>query len=184
MSKQRSYQELVGDHRGLLQFSRRLSIASGCMQFSLLIFTNAWKHLELPFYKVGAPILFAWCLYQFGKDFFKFLKADVYGSQIIANGISLENQNASHGKYFYNVLEDFNFIKILSQRSLVNFLAFGCLGYFLSQFIVDFNPNFALSRGWVAVIAAFLTTIACTFYYAYLKPIEETKLLEAKVVRR
>lgn len=43
MSKQRSYKELVDDHRGLLQLGRRLSIAIGYMQFFLLIFTNAWK---------------------------------------------------------------------------------------------------------------------------------------------
>lgn len=65
-----NYQTLVDDHRGLLQFGRKLGLAGGTMQFSLLIFANAWKHLELPFYKVGAPLLFAWCLYQFAKDFF------------------------------------------------------------------------------------------------------------------
>lgn len=184
MSKQKSYQTLVDDHRGLLQYGRRLGIASGSLQFSLLIFANAWKHLEYPFYKVGAPLLFALCLYRFAKDFFAFLKVDIYGSKLILDGISFENKNASLGRYFHEVLDDFNFIKILSQRSLVNFLAFGCLSYFLSQFIIHFKTDFVISRGWLAVISALLTTIACTFYYASLKPIEEAKSLETKAVRR
>lgn len=184
MSKQRGHKELADDHRGLLRFAKRLSIASGCMQFSFLIFANAWKHLEYPFYKVGALLLFAVCLYRFGKDFFTFLKVDAYSSQLILDGISLENKNASLGKYFHEVLDDFNLVKILSQRSLVNFLAFGCLGYFLSLFIIDFKPDFVISFGWLGVISAFLTTVTCTFYYASLKPIEEAKLLEIKAVRR
>jgi len=184
MSKPKSHQTLVDDHRGLLQYGKRLGIASGSLQFSLLIFANAWKHSEFPFYQVGAPLLFAMCLYRFAKDFFAFLKVDIYGSQLILDGTSLENKNVSLGRYFHEVLDDFNFIKVLSQRSLVNFLAFGCLSYFLSQFITDFKPDFDISRGWLAVISSLLTTVACAFYYASLKPIEEAKLLEAKAVRR
>jgi hypothetical protein len=60
MTRQRSYKELVDDHRGLLHYSKKLGIASGCLQFSLLILINSWQNLELPYYKIGAPLIFAY----------------------------------------------------------------------------------------------------------------------------
>lgn len=184
MSGQKNYQTLVNDYRELLQFGRKLGLAGGIMQFSILIVVNAWKHLEMPYYKLAAPLLFAWCFYQFAKDFFTFLKVDRYGAQIISDGISLEKKNTSLGKFFHEVLDDFNLVKILSQRSLVNLLAFGCLGYFLSQFIVELNPGLVISRGLFVFISGALTTIACKLYYDSLKSIVEIKSLAANEVRR
>jgi len=184
MNKQNCYQALVDDYNELMQFGKKLGLVGGTIQLSLMLFLNAWKHIEIPHYKVGAPLLFLWCLYQLAKDFFTFLKVDSYGSQLILKGISLENKNTSLGKHFHEVLENFNFIKILLQRSLVNFLAFGCFGYFLSQFISDFMPDFVVRYGWLAVISACLTGVVNILYYASLKPMEELKLLEAKAIKR
>ena len=145
MSKQKNYQTLVADYKELLRFGRKLGSAGGIMQFSILIFVTAWKHLEIPYFKVAAPILFAWCLYQFAKDFFTFLKVDRYGAQLISDGILLEKKDVSSRKFFHEVLENFNLMKILSQRTLINLLAFGCLGYFFSQFIIELNPDLVIS---------------------------------------
>lgn len=175
MSRQRNHRELLSDYKQLLQFGRKLGLLGGITQFSILIFINASKHLEIPYYKFVAAILFSWCLYQFVKDFFTFLKVDRYRAQIISDGISLEKKNSSLGKFFHEVLDDFNFIKILSQRSLVNLIAFWCLGYFLSQFVVELNPSLVVSRGLLVFISGILTTIACKFYYDSHKPIAETK---------
>lgn len=175
MSKEEGYQTLVNEHRRLLQFGRKFRLSGGILQFSILIFVNAWKHLEFPCYKLAAPILLGWCFYQFAKDFFTLLKVDSYGSQLISDGIALEIKDASLGKYFHEILHEFNLIKILLQRSLVNFIAFGCLAYFLSQLIIEFNPELVISRGLLIFLTATITSIASQFYYGALKSIAKTR---------
>ena len=182
--KQKSYQTLVKDYRELINFMRKLAFSGGIMQFSILIFINAWKHLEFPYYKLVAPVLFSWCFYQFAKDFFTLLKVDRYGSEITLDGILLENKNPYLGKYFHEFLDEFSLIKILLKRSLINFLAIGCLGYFLSQFIIGINLDLAISHGWLVFITGTLTAVVCKFYYDSLKSIAENKLLKANAVRR
>jgi len=183
MNKQNDYQTLIANYKELFQFGRKLGSSGGIMQFSILIFVTAWKHLEIPYFKIAAPILFAWCLYQFAKDFFSFLKVDRYRAQLISDGISLEKKNTSIGKFFHEVLDDFNLMKTLSQRSVVNLLAFGCLGYFLSQFITELNPELVISHGLLVFISMTLTTITCKLYYDSLKSIAEIKSIEAREMR-
>ncbi len=184
MSKHKNYQTLVTDYKELLQFGRKLGLVGGIIQFSILIFINAWKHMEIPYFKVAAPILFALCLYLFAKDFSTFLKVDKYGAHLISDGFSLEKKNASFGKFFHEILEDFNLVKILLQRSLVNLIAFGCLGYLLSQFVVELNSELVISHRLLVLISIVLTIIGCKFYYDSLKFITNIKSLGIKAARR
>ena len=55
--KQNNYQTLIDDHTKLMRFGRKLGFSGGVMQFSFLVFINAWKQLEIPYYKIVAPIL-------------------------------------------------------------------------------------------------------------------------------
>lgn len=66
-------------------------------------------------------------------------------------------------------------MKILIQRSLVHLVAFGCLGYFLSQFIADLNPSFAISHKLLIFISGIPTSFAAKLYYDSFKSLAETK---------
>ncbi len=175
MSNSKNYQTLVVDHRGLLRFSRNLVISGGALQCSLLIFANAWLRLGFPCYRVGTLTLFAWCLFQFVKDFFTSLKVDRYGCQLTLDGVSLENKNACLGRYFHEVLEDFNFLKIFIFRSSVNFFALGFLGYFSAQLISKINPDLVIGHRALTLAVGLLITITSAIYYACLKPVDKKK---------
>ena len=180
MTKQNNYQTLIDDHTQLMRFGRKLGLSGGVMQFSFLVFITAWKHLEIPYYKIVAPILVSWCLYQFVKDFFTLLKVDGYSSKILSDGIAEEKRNTTFGRYFHNAVDKFNLQKILIQRSLINFIAFGCLGYFLSQFLIELSPALNVSLGWIIMISLILTAFAYKLYHISLEPIEKIKSLQLK----
>lgn len=72
MSNRQNYQTLVSDYKKLAQFTKKLGLSGGIMRFSIIIFISSWKHLEIPYYKLVAPILFSLCIYYFIKDFLTF----------------------------------------------------------------------------------------------------------------
>ncbi len=176
MNNQQNYQTLLDDYEKRTQFVKKLGLSGGMMQFSVILVVNSLKHLEIPYYKLISPLLLLWAIYAFMKDFLIFLRIEKDVAQIIENGVALEKRNASFGRYFHKVLEDFNLIKILSVRSLINLVAFGCFGYFLSQCIAELNPAFAISHSLLIFITGGLTVIACKFYYNALRTLAETKV--------
>lgn len=175
MSSKKDYQTLLDEYKQRAQFVKKLGLSGGMMQFSAIMVVNSLKPLQIPYYKLIAPLVLLWAIYSFTKDFITFLRIEKGVAQIIVDGIALEKRNASFGSYFHEVLDDFNLLKILSIRSLVNLVSFGCFGFFLSRFIADFNPDLAVSHPVLALIAAILTTAACKLYYGALKPLVETK---------
>lgn len=175
MSSKKDYQILLDEYKQRALFVKKLGLSGGMMQFSAIMVVNSLKPLQIPYYKLIAPLVLLWAIYSFTKDFITFLKIERGVAQILVDGVALEKRNPSFGSYFHEVLDDFNLFKILSIRSLVNLVAFGCFGFFLSQFIADFNPDLIVSHTVLALISAVLTTIACKLYYNALKPLVETK---------
>ncbi len=175
MSDRKDYQTLVDNYKSGARFVKKLGLSGGMMQFSIIIFINSLKHLEIPYYKLVGPVLLSWAIYSFIKDFLTFLRIEKNVAQMILDGVELEKRNASFGNFFHEVLQDFNLVKILSLRSLVNLAAFGCFGRLLSQFIADLNPDFVISFGLLVLISGMLATLACKLYYDSLKSLAEIK---------
>jgi hypothetical protein len=176
MTSCQSYKSLVEKYKEAAQLMKKLGLSGGMIQFSILLFINGWKHLEIPYYKLVGLILFSWVIYSFLKDFLTFLKFEKKIAQMILDGVELEKRNTSFGNFFHEVLRDFNLVKVLSQRSLVNLVAVGCFGYFLSQFIADLNPSFAISPRLLVLISGVFTLLTYKLYYDSLKPLAETKV--------
>jgi len=171
MNRQKNYIEIVNEHKDLLGYAKKLELNNCIMQFSLFLFAVAWRKLEYPFYNLGTSVVFAWCIYMFINDFFTSLKLDVYGSQLILDGIVTEREEKLPSKYFHEALKNTHFSKILLTRSIVNFLAFGCFGYLLCLFVVEFNHEFNPNYALIGVLAMLLTILIGIFYYASLRQI-------------
>ncbi|MBP7074556.1 MAG: hypothetical protein KBA81_04135 [Rhabdochlamydiaceae bacterium] len=175
MSNHQNYQTLMDNYKTGVQFVKKLGLTSGIMQFSIIVFINGWKHLEIPYYKFAGLILFSWAIYSFIKDFWTFLRIEKSCAQLILDGVESEKRNKNFGNFFHEVLQNFKLVKVLLQRSLVNLVAFGCFGYFLSQYIVDLNPDFVISPRSLSFVTAIFTALASKFYYDSLKSLAETK---------
>lgn len=175
MSSQQNYQTLVADYNKGVQFVKKLGLAGGMMQFSIFLIVNSWKHVGIPYYKFGAPLLFSWAVYSFTKDFVSFLNIEKNMSRVIRDGIQLEKQSTSLGDFFHEVLQNFHFVRILVQRSLLNLAAIGCFGYLLSQILAELSPTVLISYERIAWITAVLTAFTCTIYYNALKSLAQVK---------
>lgn len=184
MSREISYQALINDYKGLQHLGKKLGLSGGMMQFGILVFANAWKHLEIPCYSLAAALLFSWCLYSFVKDFYTLLKIDKHSSQTVFNGIAVEKKNASFGNFFHEVLNEFNLLKTLVQRSLVNLVAFGCLGYFCSLLVAELNPGFVINFWLLTFVSGACAILTCKLYYHALRPIVDMKSVKMKEVRK
>lgn len=169
MSDRQNHQTLVRDYKSRAQFIKKLGASGGMMQFSVIVVISSWKHAGMPYYEFACPVLLCWAIYSFVKDFLIFLRVEKDVAQIIVDGVALEKRNITFGRFFHEVLDDFNLVKVLSIRSSVNLIAFGCFGYFLCQFIADLNPHLTISHTVLALGTAILTALAGTLYYDSLK---------------
>lgn len=175
MSGKQNYQTLVDEYKKSAQFAKKLGTAGMLLQIGIIGFINGWKHLEIPYYNAAAPILFGLSIYYLVRDFLTFLKIEANAAQAIVEGIGLEKAHPRLGGFFHKALQPFNLTYILIQRSLVNVIALGCLGYFISEYIAGITSNFMISRGFVGLCVFVLGLTACKLYYDALKILEEVK---------
>ncbi len=175
MNNSQSYESLVVKYKETAQFLKKLELSGGIMQVSIFVFMKGWKYLEIPFYELGGMVLFSWALYLVLNDYLTFLRIEKMIAQVILDGRELEKKNTRIGNFFHQIFVKFDLVRILSQRSFMNLVTFGGLGYFLSQFIADLNPSLAISYRLLAVISGILTIIACKFYYDALKSLADSK---------
>ncbi len=175
MSGKQNYQTLVDEYKKGAQFAKKLGTAGMLLQIGIIGFINGWKHLEIPYYNAVAPILFFLSIYYMVKDFLTFLKIEENAAQAIAEGVGLEKIHPRLGSFFHSVLQSFNLTYILMQRSLINVIALGCLGYLISEYIAGITSNFMISRGFVGLCVFVLGLAACKLYYDALKVLDEVK---------
>ena len=109
------------------------------------------------------------------KDFLTTRRIEENMAQMILEGVDLEAKNSSFGKFFHGILQSFNFTNILIQRSIVNVLALGCLGYLMLQFIGEINHGVTPSRWFLSLFTWIPGVIACKLYYDSLKVLDEAK---------
>ena len=95
-------------------------------------------------------------------------------AQISLEGVEFEAKNGSSEKFFHSMLQSFNFTNILAQRSLVNVIALGMLGYFMLDFVKDIFPVHIGYWG-LGLFAWIPSVIACKLYYDSLKDLDEAK---------
>ncbi len=176
MNNHQTYQSLVDKYKGGVQFVKKLGTSGLVVQVAIIGFINGWKHLEIGYYKIAAPILFFLSLYFFVKDFITLRRIEENMAQMILDRVELEKQNSAVGKFFHGLLQSFNFTNILVQRSLINVLALGCLGYLIFQFISDVMlPDITISRWLLGLFIWIPGVVICKLYYDSLKILDEAK---------
>lgn len=145
------------------------------IEFAIILFVYSWKHLEIDYYKIIAPILFSLSIFFLVKDFLATRRTEVYMTQIILNGVDLEKKHSGLEKIFTTSLKSFNFNRTLVQRSLINALALGCLGYLIFQFIGEAIPNIKVSRWFLGLFVWVPSITATVLYYETLKVLDKAK---------
>ncbi len=175
MNDRQNYQSLVDSYKWGMQFIKKLGTSGMFLQIGILGFINGWKHLEIPYYKAVAPVLFSLSIYFFIKDFLTIRKIEETVSQMILDGIIVEKKNGSFGNFFQDILQHFNLAQLLLQRSLINAIAFWCLGYLLSLFIIEIQPSFVISQGSLLLFAGVLAALTSKLYYNSFRNLAETK---------
>lgn len=175
MHIRQTHQSLLDKYDSGHRVMKKLGTNGMVMQVCIFMFTNSWKHSGIAYYEIGAPLLFCLSLYLLVKDFITTLRIEANAVQIILEGVSLEAGNSSNEKIFHQILQSFNFTNILVQRSLVNVIALGAIGYFILNFVKDVFPEFYVSS-WVLSLFAFIpSVIASKLYYDALKDLDEAK---------
>lgn len=175
MSHHQSYQSLVNKYKNGAQFVKKLGTASTLIQLGIIGFANGWKHLEIPYYTIFAPLLFSLSIYFLIKDFLVFRRIDENIARMILEGVDLEKKNAKLGQFFHNILQSFNIAQILLQRSLLNVVALLCFSYWICQFITEVSSDFVINRSLLNVFLGILTAIAGKIYYDSFKDLTEAK---------
>ncbi len=176
MNSRENYQSLADKYKSGVQLVKKLGTYGMILQVSTILVINSWKHLQIDYYMIAAPILFSLSIYFFVKDFFTLRRIEENMAQMILDGVELETKNAPLGKFFHGLLQSFNFTSILIQRSLINALALGCLGYLIFQFISDvIFPDVTISRLYLSLFVWIPSVSACKLYYDSLKVLDEAK---------
>ena len=175
MSSRQNYQSLVEKHKGGNQIVKKLGTYGMFIQIGIIGAIYGWKHLEIGYYHFAAPILFSVSIYFLVKDFSILRRIEENMAQMILEGVELEIKNPTFGKFFHGVLQSFNLTSILIQRSLVNVLALGCLGYLMIQLIGDMNQDIKISRWFLSLFTWIPGVVACKLYYDSLKCLDEAK---------
>ena len=175
MNDRQDYHSLVDMYKGGAQVVKKLGISGMFLQIGIIGFVTGWKHLEIDYYTIAAPILFFLSIYFFIKDFLTLHRIEVNVAQIILDGVALEKKNTGLGRLFHNILQCFNFTDILVKRSLLNSMAFGCLGYLIAQFISDITPGLVISRWIFSLFIWVPSVLVCKIYYDSLKTLYQAK---------
>jgi hypothetical protein len=175
MNTRQNYQSLVEKYKGGNQIIRKIGMYGMVMQVCIIMVIKGWNHVVTGYYEIAAPLLFCLSIYFLVKDFITLLKIEKNMALMILEGVDLETQNSTHGKFFHGTLQSFNFTNTLVLRAVVNVVAIHCLGYFIMQFIGEVNPEVAISRWFISLIAWIPGVIACKLYYDSLKCLDEAK---------
>jgi len=175
MNIRQPHQSLLDKYDSGTRVIKKLGTNGMVIQVCIIMFINGWKHSGISHYEIGAPFLFCLSLYLLVKDFITTLRIESNMAQIILEGVALETKNSSNEKIFHQILQSFNFTNILVQRSLVNVIALGAIGYFMLNFVNDVFPEVHVGR-WVLSLFAFIpSVIASKMYYDSLKDLDEAK---------
>lgn len=175
MNNRQNYQSLVDKYNNGTRVIKKLGTIGMVMQISIIMLANGWKHTGLSYHEIATPILFSVSIYFLVKDFITLLRIEENMAQMILKGVELEVKDGSGEKFFHHMLQSFNFTNTLIQRSLINALALGCLGYFMLDFVKDVFPSVHIGR-WVLGLFAWIPgVIACKLYYDSLKDLDEAK---------
>lgn len=175
MNTYQKHQSLVNNYKERTELVKKLGIAGMLLQAGIIGFIIGWKHIPIDHYEIAAPFLFSLSLYFLIKDFLTFHKIDVNVNQIIIEGVGIEKKNTNLGSFFHEILRDFNLVRILIQRTLVNLVAFWCIGYWIYQFIIELIPNFVVGQGAFNLLIAVFSAFSCAFYYESFKSLTNIK---------
>jgi hypothetical protein len=175
MNAHKQHKSLVDKYNYAVKFVKKLGLYGGVMQVGIIGFAYSWKHVPLDYYKIAFPILVCLSIYFLVKDFRTLLRIEGNMTQMILEGVELEKKNNGLGKFFHGLLQSFNFTNTLIQRSLINVLALGGLGYLVFQFIGSEIPDIKISRWFLSVFVWMPAVIACKLYYDALKVLDEAK---------
>ena len=177
MDKQKSHEELVDDFSSLNRYGKKKDQFGMFMQISIITVLLSWRPAQMDHYKIAAPILLSLSLYFFLKDFLAFLKIDRTKGVIISRGIKLEEKNTNSGTFFHESLEDFNFLMILSLRSIVNLLSLGILGHFIYQYLIEMNIPIAMNeKVAITLFSTSLSTLALLLYSSTFQPLKQLQM--------
>jgi hypothetical protein len=175
MNAHNQHKSLIEKYKGADKFVKKLGLCGGILQFSIISLAYSWKHVPLDHYKIAFPVLAFLSIYFLVKDFRLLLWIEKNMTQMVLDGVELENKQRSFEKFFHGLLQSFNFANVLLQRSFVNVLALGGLGYLIFQFIGSEFPDIKISRWLISVFVWIPAVVACKLYYDSLKVLDEAK---------
>lgn len=175
MNNRQNYESLVDKYNRGIGVIKKLGMLGMIIQICIIMFINSWKHVGIGQYEIAVPFLFCLSIYFLVKDFTALLRIEGNMAQMILEGVILENTNGTSSKFFHNLLQSFNFTNVLIQRSLVNVIALGALGYFMLEFVKDVFPGVSVSYWLLSLFVWIPSVIACKLYYDSLKDLDEAK---------
>ena len=175
MNNRQNYESLVDKYNSGTRVIKKLGMLGMIIQICIIMFINSWKHVGIGHSEIAVPLLFFLSIYFLVKDFTALLRIEGNIARIILEGVALETQNRTNGGVFHGLLKSFNFTNVLIQRSLVNVIALGALGYFMLEFVKGSYPDVSINRWFLSLFVWIPSVIACKLYYDSLKDLDEAK---------
>lgn len=178
MNACQNYQSLVDQYQGGVCLVKKLGIAAMAIQGGIFGFVNGWKHLQIEYFNIAAPLLFSLSIFFLIKDFLPYRRIDGNMSRIVLEGFELEKMNSSFGNFFHDVLQNFNLPRTVLRRSWVDLAVLWLFGNWMYRFVVEISPDFSISRGLFNVFLGGLHLFLCKLYFS---PFKDLVKVRAKV---
>lgn len=176
MIPSKTYQILINEYFSICKLRKKLDLVGALIQFSLITVLFCWKPAQIGQYKIVSPILLSLSLFYFFRSVSEFRRIEGQKSQMIVDGLTIEKQNKVGKKLFHEILEKFNLRQILIKRFVADLIAFGIIGYFIYQFLLEMVPSLSITRELlISLFAGGLSIFACKEYYEALKPLAGEK---------
>lgn len=175
MTKSKTHENLTGDYFSICKLRKKFDFSEMLLQFSIISVLLSWKPAQIGLYKIAAPILLFLSIFYFFQSVSRFRRLEEKKSQAILDGFEIEKQGEG-GRFFHDILDRFNLKQILLARLIIDFSAFGVIGYLTYQFLVELVPNFSIPRELLIILfAGAFSAYACKEYYEALKPLDVRK---------
>lgn len=175
MNTHQKHQDLINEYLGSQKTIARFEMYGFTMQVIVTILLFCLKEMHIKHLYAYSATLFGLILLWRMRDFKLRRTLDANMSKIALDGMKLERHNPRLEGFFQTVLRNFNIIRVMLKRFLLDIGTLCFFAFAVFRLILDSNPDFTLSRGVVYPIIGILGFFLGDLYYRPLKPLAVAK---------
>jgi hypothetical protein len=175
MNTHQKHQDLINEYIEAGKTVARFEMYGFTMQVIVTVLLFCLKGLHVKHLYVYSVTLFGLILLWRMRDFRLRRTLDLNMTRLALDGMKLERQNPRLESFFQAVLRNFNIIRVMLKRLLLDMGTLCFFGFAIFQLILDANPDFTMSRGIVYPLIGIFGFFMGDLYYKPLKPLASAK---------